>query len=33
MRRVSAAIAITFALIGPSFAQKAEIQKANAKWI
>ena len=33
MQRVSAAIAITFALIGPSFAQKAEIQKVNAKWI
>ena len=33
MRALTAAIAITIALIGPSFAQKAEIQKANAKWI
>jgi ketosteroid isomerase-like protein len=33
MCTLTAAIAISIASIGPSFAQKAEIQNANAKWI
>ena len=33
MRRIAPAIALVAALIAPAFAQKAEIEAVNAKWI
>ncbi len=33
MRTLTAAVAISVAMSGSCFAQKAEIQKANAKWV
>jgi uncharacterized protein (TIGR02246 family) len=33
VRQLTSAVAILVALNGPAFAQKAEIQKANATWI
>ena len=33
MRRIAPVIAFVAALIAPAFAQKAEIEAANAKWI
>ena len=33
MRRLTSIGLISVALCGPAFAQKAEIQKANAKWV
>src|SRR5437016_592961 len=33
MRRIALAIAVIAGLIGPAFAQKAEIEAVNAKWI
>src|SRR5215831_18879130 len=33
MRRIALAIALVAVLIAPAFAQKAEIEAVNAKWI
>jgi ketosteroid isomerase-like protein len=33
MRRIAPVIALVAALIAPAFAQKAEIEAVNAKWI
>jgi len=33
MRRIASVIALLAALIAPAFAQKAEIDAVNAKWI
>ena len=33
MRRIAPVIALLAALVAPAFAQKAEIEAVNAKWI
>ena len=33
MRRIALAIALVAVLVAPAFAQKAEIEAVNAKWI
>ena len=33
MRRIASVIAVVAALIAPAFAQKAEIEAVNVKWI